>query len=105
MVPEDIKEQAEKLKKELRHHSYLYYVLARPEISDFEFDHMYRKLVDLEKAYPELVTPDSPTSLYIEGWCEWSSHPMIFRKSASESRCSRWRMRSMRTSFVILTAA
>ncbi len=61
MVPEDIKEQAEKLKKELRHHSYLYYVLDRPEISDFEFDHMYRQLVDLEKAYPELVTPDSPT--------------------------------------------
>ncbi len=61
MVPEDIKEKAEKLKKELRHHSYLYYVLDRPEISDFEFDHMYRKLVDLEKAYPELVTPDSPT--------------------------------------------
>ena len=47
MVPEDIKKQAEKLKKELRHHSYLYYVLDRPEISDFDFDHMYRQLVDL----------------------------------------------------------
>lgn len=52
MVPEDIKEQAEKLKKELRHHSYLYYVLDRPEISDFEFDHMYRELVDLENSIP-----------------------------------------------------
>lgn len=61
MVSEEIKEQAEKLKKELRHHSYLYYVLDRPEITDYEFDHMYRQLVDLEKAYPELVTPDSPT--------------------------------------------
>ena len=61
MVSQEIREQAEKLKKELRHHSYLYYVLDRPEITDYEFDHMYRQLVDLEKAYPELVTPDSPT--------------------------------------------
>ena len=45
MVPEDVREEAEKLKKELRHHSYLYYVLDKPEISDYEFDHMYRKLV------------------------------------------------------------
>ena len=98
MVPEDIKEQAEKLKKELRHHSYLYYVLDRPEISDFEFDHMYRELVDLEKAYPELVTPDSPTQR-VGGKASDD-----FRKSASESRCYRWRMRSTRMNFVILTA-
>lgn len=61
MVPEDVREEAEKLKKELRHHSYLYYVLDKPEISDYEFDHMYRKLVDIEAKHPELVTPDSPT--------------------------------------------
>ncbi len=61
MVSEEIKKEVETLRKELRHHSYLYYVLDRPEITDYEFDHMYRKLVDLEKAYPELVTPDSPT--------------------------------------------
>ena len=61
MVPEDVREEAEKLKKELRHHSYLYYVLDKPEISDYEFDHMYRKLVDIEAKYPELGTPDSPT--------------------------------------------
>lgn len=40
MVPEDVREEAEKLKKELRHHSYLYYVLDKPEISDYEFDHL-----------------------------------------------------------------
>ncbi len=61
MIPEEIKEKAAKLRRELRHHSYLYYVLDRPEITDYEFDHMYRELVDLEKEYPELVTPDSPT--------------------------------------------
>ena len=61
MIPEEIKEKAEKLRRELRHHSYMYYVLERPEITDYEFDHMYRELVDIEKEYPELVTPDSPT--------------------------------------------
>lgn len=61
MASEEIKEKVEALRRELRHHSYLYYVLDRPEITDFEFDKMYRALVDLEKEYPELVTPDSPT--------------------------------------------
>ena len=61
MIPEEIKEKAEKLRRELRHHSYMYYVLERPEITDYEFDHMYRELVDIEKEYPELVTSDSPT--------------------------------------------
>lgn len=61
MISEEIRKQVEALRKEIRHHSYLYYVLDQPEITDYEFDHLYRKLVDLEKAYPELVTPDSPT--------------------------------------------
>lgn len=61
MVPEEIRKQVEELRKEIRHHSYLYYVKDAPEITDYEFDHLYRKLVDLEKEYPELVTPDSPT--------------------------------------------
>lgn len=61
MVTEEIKKKAEHLRKELRHHSYLYYVLDKPEISDFEFDKLYRELVDLEDAYPEIITPDSPT--------------------------------------------
>ena len=61
MIAEEIQKQVDSLRKEIRHHSYLYYVLDKPEITDYEFDHLYRKLVDLEKAYPELVTPDSPT--------------------------------------------
>ena len=61
MVPEEIRQKVEALRKEIRHHSYLYYVKDAPEISDYEFDHMYRALVDLEKEYPEVVTPDSPT--------------------------------------------
>src|SRR5579884_584657 len=51
----------EALRKEIRRHDYLYYVKDRPEISDSEYDRLFRELVELETAYPELVTPDSPT--------------------------------------------
>lgn len=61
MATEEILRRAAELRKTLAHHSYLYYVLDRPEITDFEFDKMYRELVDLEAAHPEIVTPDSPT--------------------------------------------
>lgn len=61
MASEEIIQKAEALRKEIRHHSYLYYVLDRPEITDYEFDRMYRELVTLETEYPEIVTPDSPT--------------------------------------------
>jgi DNA ligase (NAD+) len=46
---------------ELRRHEYAYYVLARPEISDREYDRLYQELLDLEKGFPELITPDSPS--------------------------------------------
>src|SRR3972149_719602 len=53
--------QAEELRRLIRRHEYLYYVLDRPEISDAEFDKLYQKLTRLEEAHPELITPDSPT--------------------------------------------
>ncbi len=49
------------LRKEVRRHDYLYYVKNRPEISDQEYDLLFRELTDLEAAYPDLVTSDSPT--------------------------------------------
>jgi DNA ligase (NAD+) len=49
------------LRELIRHHDYLYYVLNQPEISDYEYDKLYRELVELEKKYPEFITPDSPT--------------------------------------------
>lgn len=61
MITNEISLKIENLRKKLRHHSYLYYVLDKPEISDFEFDKMYRELLDLETKYPELITSDSPT--------------------------------------------
>ncbi len=50
-----------KLRKTLIYHSKLYYINDAPEISDFEYDRLFRELVDLEKEYPEFDTPDSPT--------------------------------------------
>ena len=58
--PEIIK-RVEQLRKEIREHDYRYYVLAEPTISDYEYDMLMRELIELEKKYPELVTPDSPT--------------------------------------------
>lgn len=51
----------EELRREIRRHEYLYYVLAQPEISDLEFDRLMADLVRLETEHPALVTPDSPT--------------------------------------------
>src|SRR5690606_31278341 len=49
------------LRDQIRHHDYLYYVLDRPEISDAEYDRLFEALRRLEKRFPDLVTPDSPT--------------------------------------------
>ena len=50
-----------KLLEEVRRHDRLYYVEARPEISDAAYDRLYRELQDLEKAHPELIDENSPT--------------------------------------------
>ncbi len=54
-------QQVGKLRDQLRHHSHCYYVLDDPQITDQEYDRLYRELQALEQQYPELVTTDSPT--------------------------------------------
>ena len=49
------------LRQKLEYHNYLYYVQDSPEITDAEYDRMFRELFELEKAHPELASPDSPT--------------------------------------------
>lgn len=61
MAAKDVSEKIEKLRRLIRHHDYLYYVLDKPGISDQEYDGLYKKLKDLEGSYPELITSDSPT--------------------------------------------
>ncbi|MGB4458156.1 MAG: NAD-dependent DNA ligase LigA [Defluviitoga tunisiensis] len=60
-VPKDVKERYEKIKSEIEEHNYRYYVLANPIISDEEYDKLFKELLELEKTYPELKTPDSPS--------------------------------------------
>lgn len=70
----DMKEEVAQLQQELNAHSYQYYVLDNPTISDREYDLKLRHLEELEAAHPELVTPDSPTQRVggqaIEGFVE-----------------------------------
>lgn len=58
---ENIKKQIEKLREEIRHHDYQYYVLDQPVITDAEYDDLMKQLVELEEKYPEFKSPDSPT--------------------------------------------
>jgi len=58
---ESIIREIKELRKKIQYHNHRYYVLDDPEITDAEYDRLFRRLVDLETAYPELVTPDSPT--------------------------------------------
>lgn len=64
-MPPDINpvglKQVEDLRRALHRHNYRYYVLNDPEISDSEYDRMLRTLIELETAYPDLASPDSPT--------------------------------------------
>jgi DNA ligase (NAD+) len=57
----DARVAAERLRDEIRHHEYQYYVQDQPEISDAEYDALMRQLQALEEENPELLTPDSPT--------------------------------------------
>jgi DNA ligase (NAD+) len=50
-----------RLRRDIRRHDRLYYVEARPEISDAAYDALVHELADLERRFPELVTPDRPT--------------------------------------------
>jgi DNA ligase (NAD+) len=61
MIPKAVSEQMEELKKQIQYHSYRYYVLDSPVISDTEYDKLLRELTSLEEKYPELKMPDSPS--------------------------------------------
>lgn len=60
-APPEVKARVDWLREQIRYHDYRYYVLDEPEISDAEYDRLFRELEQLEAAYPELITPDSPT--------------------------------------------
>lgn len=57
----DIEKKIESLKKKIRHHDYMYYVLSQPEIGDKQYDDLMAELKALEEQYPEFKSDDSPT--------------------------------------------
>lgn len=57
----DMQQQVQHLRREIRHHDRLYYQLAKPVISDAQYDALFKKLRELEALHPELITADSPT--------------------------------------------
>lgn len=59
--PEDLKAELLELRHKIEHHSTLYYRHDAPEIPDQEYDQLFDRLLEIEKAWPELITPDSPS--------------------------------------------
>ena len=81
MSPSPIEERIAALRREIRRHDHLYYTKDRPEISDSEYDRLFRELVDLEAAHPDLITSDSPPS------GSGHRHGGTHQRSRTRSRC------------------
>jgi len=60
-IPQSILDEAKWLRDKINYHNYRYYVLDNPEITDAEYDRLFDRLIELEKKYPKIRTPDSPT--------------------------------------------
>jgi DNA ligase (NAD+) len=60
-APDKVVKEIEALRSEIDHHNYLYHSLDRPDITDREFDQLFRRLTELENQYPQLITTESPT--------------------------------------------
>ncbi|MBU1291370.1 NAD-dependent DNA ligase LigA, partial [bacterium] len=57
----DVKKKIEELREKIRYHNYQYYVLDNPIVSDAEYDQLMKELIELEKKYPQYISPSSPT--------------------------------------------
>lgn len=69
-------QRAKELRDLLNYHSHKYYVEDDPEIGDYEYDMLQRELTEIEKEYPELITPDSPTQR-VGGSAEGMFEPVV----------------------------
>lgn len=91
-----IKEEIDALRKEIAYHQYRYYTLDDPEISDYEYDVLLRRLIELESEHPEFDRPDSPSKKIggqIRGEFEKAEHalPLYSIKDAmNESEFWSW---------------
>src|SRR5438034_11182331 len=85
MTRADALQRISELREQIHHHDYLYYTEARPEISDAEYDALMRELRALEAAFPDLVTPDSPTQR-VAGQPVDAFRPVAHRARSEERR-------------------
>ena len=60
-ISKSVRQRAEWLRREIERHNRLYYTLDKPEITDAEYDRLFRELVELEQQHKDLAAPDSPT--------------------------------------------
>jgi DNA ligase (NAD+) len=89
----------DRLRREIRRHDHLYFVLDRPEISDAEYDALFRELVRLEKEHPEAADPASPTARLSGGVAEgFASIPHPVPMVSLDSVTSEEEMREWETS-------
>lgn len=94
--------RVEELRGLIRRHDHLYYVLATPEVSDFEYDQLFSELQKLETDHPELMTPNSPTRRVggrpLDGLVQVAhAHPMLsLDNSYSKSELRAWYARAER---------
>lgn len=61
MNKKEAEETIVKLKQKIEYHNRRYYIDAKPEISDYDYDQLLHRLIQLEQEYPEFLTPDSPS--------------------------------------------
>ena len=61
MSEEQLYDQLQQIREQLRYHSYRYYVLSAPIISDNEYDRLYQAMLDIERDHPDWIAPDSPS--------------------------------------------
>lgn len=60
-ISEQVRHQHQRLSEQLHHHNYLYHTLDQPQISDAEYDRLLQQLLQLERDYPDLANPTSPS--------------------------------------------
>lgn len=60
-MKQSLQKQIDELRSKIREHDYNYFVLNEPKIDDFEYDQLFKSLLELENKYPDLITDDSPT--------------------------------------------
>jgi DNA ligase (NAD+) len=91
VIPENIRGRVAELREQIDYHNYRYYRLNDPEISDATYDELFQKLLRLEKEYPQLISPDSPTQRVgdepLEAFRSVTLHrPMLSLESSHEPR-------------------